>query len=411
MRAWYSVLLLLVHSACMTYDFEPVVPLAVAQTTVKKTVIAKFLKPNVMLVVDKSGSMEAPINPANPNCPANCGSSASICPASCPTRISDLRNAMSAFLSQSATDARMGLTFYPADTQCTAPSTVDVALPTPTADDNGTDSALSMNSSSINARIQSIVPFGGTPTAASLAFAGTIPGLLDNGDSRDDYILLLTDGLPNCNDANPNQMCTCDPGICNTCGGVCQAQIDRCRCTLQSCQMGNCARGCLDQDAVVAATRTNRLNGIKTIVVGFGADTATGDAANVLNAIAEQGDFARECEMGTDAECGTNNRCLPNKLCEKKYYQATNAAELSAALQNIILNIKGDACELKLAAPPSLPDAMAVIVNEKNVPPGPDTWVYAGGTTITFQGQLCADFRASTPLNPFFVEVRVVDTF
>lgn len=408
-RAASAALVALFAAGCMTYDFEPVVPLAVAQTTQTKKVVAKFLKPNVMLLVDKSGSMEAPINPGNANCTPGCGAG-SPCPANCPTRISDLRNAMGTFLTQSATDARMGLTFFPADTACTAPSSIEVALPPPTADDNGTDSVLTMNASTINGRIQNIVPVGGTPTAASLAFAGSTPGLRDNGDSRDDYILLLTDGLPNCNEANPNQMCTCDPGICNTCGGVCQAQIDRCKCTLSSCQMGNCARGCLDQDAVVSATRTNKLNGIKTIVVGFGADTATGDAANVLNAIASEGDFPRKCKNGMDSECGSNNRCLPSLLCEKKYYQATNANELSTALREIINNIVGDACEFQLSSTPSQPELMAVIVNGKNVATGPDTWSYSAGV-VTFQGQMCADFRASTTANPYDVEIRIVETF
>lgn len=410
MRRIATLTVLGLAASCMTYDFEPVVPLAVAQTTQPYTIVARRLRPNMMLLVDKSGSMEAPINPANPNCPAGCGPG-SPCPASCPTRISDLRNAMSAFLTQSATDARMGLTFYPVDVGCTAPSNVEVPLPAPTVDDNGTDGALAANAQAINMRIQSVTPVGGTPTAAALAYVGTLPGLLDTGDSRDDFILLLTDGLPNCNMGNPNQVCTCDPGICGSCGGgVCQAQQDRCKCTLTSCQT-LCQVGCLDTDAVVAVTQANKMKGIKTIVVGFGAETAVGDAPNVLQAIAQAGDFPRACKNGTNAECGAGNTCdTSTKLCAKAFYQATDANELSQVLRDIIDNISGDACEFPLQAQPSRPEYLAVIVDGKNVPAAPDTWTYAAGK-VTFTGQICDDIRASTTANPVQVEIRILETF
>lgn len=396
-------------AGCMTYDFEPVVPLAVAQTTQTKTVIAKFLKPNVMLLVDKSGSMEAPINPSNPNCPPGCGPGSS-CPANCPTRISDLRSAMSTFLAQSATDARMGLVFYPATAGCAPASTVEVALPPPTVGDDGTDAALSANAMQIDSRIRNVTPVGGTPTAASMSFVGSIPGLRDSADNRDDYILLLTDGLPNCNEGNPNQVCTCDPGLCGSCGGgVCQAQLDRCKCTSPSCT-SLCKIGCLDQDASVASTTTNLLNSVKTIVVGFGADVSGGTAGEVLNAMAEAGKFPRKCPNGTNAECGSNNTCLPSGLCEKKYYQATDATELSTALRDIFNNIKGDECEFQLQAPPSRPELMAVIINGKNVTTGSNTWTYNAGV-VSFVGQLCNDIKASDTNNPVTIEIRVVETF
>jgi hypothetical protein len=397
-------------AGCMTYDFEPVVPLAVAQTTQTYKVVAKKLKPNMMLLVDKSGSMEAPINPSNPNCPANCGPGAP-CPASCPTRISDLRNAMATFLSQSGADARMGLTFFPTNNACGSSSATDVALPPPTPDDNGTDATLTANASAINGRIQSVTPLGGTPTAASATFVGTVPGLLDGADNRDDFILLLTDGLPNCNEQNPNQVCTCDAALCGGCGGgVCAAQQSRCKCTLSSCTQ-LCGIGCLDQDATVTATINNKVKGIKTIVVGFGADTSTGDAPAVLNAVAEAGDFPRTCPNGTNAECGTNNTCnTTSKLCDKKFYQATDAAELSRVLADIINNITGDPCQFLLKAQPSRPELLAVIINGQNSQEGDDTWRLEAGS-IVFKGALCNDIKTSTTANPVNVEIRIVETF
>src|SRR5687767_2879846 len=105
---------LLLACGCMTYDFEPVAPVAIAQTTQTRTVIAKQHKPNLMLLVDQSGSMDLPTDTANPACPQGCGGSKlNLCPAACPTRISELRAAMNDFLTRHGTVARMGMTGFP----------------------------------------------------------------------------------------------------------------------------------------------------------------------------------------------------------------------------------------------------------------------------------------------------------
>src|SRR5262245_60222745 len=124
---------------CQTYDFEPVKPLAVAQTTAVPTTIGQLLRPNMVLLVDKSGSMNFAVDYGNPNCPANCGQTAApacpVCPdppngTCCPTRWTDLKAAMRAFLTNSGTVARMGVSFFPgAGGQCNASSTVAVGLP------------------------------------------------------------------------------------------------------------------------------------------------------------------------------------------------------------------------------------------------------------------------------------------
>jgi hypothetical protein len=103
-----------------------------------------------------------------------------------------------------------------------------------------------------------------------------------------------------------------------------------------------------------------RKKNIKTIVVGFGADTAVGAGPDTLNAMAEAGGFARACPMQTDAECGSNNTCdKASKLCVRKFYQASNAAELAKALQDIIDIVKGmDICTYTLDA---VPDDRAIV--------------------------------------------------
>ena len=68
------------------------------------------------------------------------------------------------------------------------------------------DTELQDYASLVNDKLQGIPnggagrPRGGTPTSASLQFVGT--QLRANAEDRDQIIILLTDGLPNCNDKN-----------------------------------------------------------------------------------------------------------------------------------------------------------------------------------------------------------------
>lgn len=410
-RVSTAALAALMLAGCMTYDFEPVTPFAVSQLEVDELITARPLKPNVMLVIDKSGSMDSAIDPAMPTC-AGCGPSIP-CPASCPTRISELRSAMTTFLAQSGQNARLGVTFFPTDSACGSPATVDIALPMPTADDASDSAPLIAQANAIDARIQSVSPTGGTPTAEALRYVGGLPGLRDETDHREDLIILLTDGLPNCNEANPHQACTCDANVCGSCsggGGVCGAQQTACRCTLgggSSCVSQNCSRGCLDDEAVVQVTKQNWAAKIRTVVVGFGADTTVGDAPLVLNAIAEAGGYPRSCPNGTDTECGAGNRCLGNGTCEKRFFQATNATELAQILEEIVR--PHQSCTFLLGEAPSRPEYVSVQIDGQHVDPGADTWNYSAGA-ITFTGALCERILGSSVANPIRVSIRSLNT-
>src|SRR5262245_46153592 len=101
LRTVLSLAVFAAATGCQTYDFEPVTPLAIAQTTQTKTVTAQVLKPDLMILLDKSGSMSSPL-PGGTNCgsPQPCGFPN--CPeATCPTRMGSLRAAMNTFLTNS----------------------------------------------------------------------------------------------------------------------------------------------------------------------------------------------------------------------------------------------------------------------------------------------------------------------
>ncbi len=397
-------------ASCQTYDFERVVPLAVAQTTDKKVIKSKALKPNIMMLVDNSTSMNDPTDKSNPNC-GTC--TAPSCPANCPTRIGDMKNAMNTFLTNSGAVGRLGLTIYPVyqiGQSCNAASAIDQQFPAPSATDDGTDMALASQALAINTRIQSLNPAGGTPTGSSLRFVGEYAGLNDANDFRDDFVLLLTDGLPNCNAQNPKNLCACQAGGCDA------AQLTACACTgpQTSClNATNCSFSCLDQDGSVDAVRALRMKGIKTIVVGFGADLASGDGPVVLNALAKEGGFARTCPNGTDAECGSGNTCITaDKVCTSAFYQAANGNELATALNNISNLLGVDACTYTLSEQPSDKRFLAVVVDNNTIIEGSDTYSYDFATSkVNFVGATCDKIKRSTVQNPVNVEFRIVTKF
>ncbi len=290
------------------------------------------LMPNVMLLIDTSGSMSLPINPQAVECPAGCGSSSTnLCPVPCPTRIAQLRSGVGNWLAARGTSVRLGLTTFPEGTLCQLPTSAAVALPAPSATDEGTASVLQQNASQISLALQARTPQGGTPTGPALTLLASTPGLTAT-DGREDFVVLITDGLPNCNANNTNAACTCNPSLCGaSCSAVCAAQTTACQCTTSTCTNALCSLGCLDTDATISAVSTLRTAGVRTIVVGFGADTASGPAITVLDAMARAGGAPRSCPNGTSAECG-GLQCLSNRTCEQAFYRAQTSVELQAVL-------------------------------------------------------------------------------
>jgi hypothetical protein len=367
---------------CQTYDFEPVDPLAIKQPTIEEVIQARSLKPNVMMLVDTSGSMDDPTQCKTPPCPS---------------RWAALQTAMDGFLSQNGALARLGLATYPGRKEingqlcgATEASELHVALPADAIED---DVALSEQASKVNAVIQAISSGkggiannqtgGGTPTNASLRFLGELPALQDA--QRADFILLLTDGLPNCNPNNPNAY-----------------PSPECRCTSSNCQGSVSSIGCLDKDGSVGAIRELQQKGIKTIVIGFGAETATGDGPKTLDAMAEAGGFARECPPASD---GGISDCT-------KFYKAGDEAELAAALKQIIdLLDDRDPCLLLLSADQRPLDdndkLMVVYLNGESLEPGTDTWRLTD-KGVQFNGAACTRIKSSTTANPANIEIRVV---
>lgn len=373
---------------CQTYDFEPVSPVTLAQKKVVREVGVKNLKPNLWLLVDSSGSMSR----------------------NTPSRMSQLKQAMGTFLDESGTVARMALTFFPSNSVCDPPTNVAEPLPAPTSDDSN-DALLRQKAQAIKDKINTRGTQGGTPTGLSVRFVGDTwaadPALLDPQDGRDDFILLLTDGLPNCNDSNINKICDCaSTNSCST------DRTTRCACTYDpptTCARSSpaCSIGCLDQDGAAVEIAAQKRRGIRTIVVAFGEDVTGDSAQEALTAMANAGggNF-RKCTRDADCGADVDDSCVTStSLCKRQYYKAADQAQLAQALKDIVGDIGGDPCEVKLTDQPSSEEYIAVIVNGEDVPRGADTWSYEGGAVV-FTGDLCTRMKGEE--RGMKIEVRYI---
>jgi hypothetical protein len=355
---------------CQTYDFEPVDPLALGQTTVLRTVEAKNVKPNMMLLVDTSGSM---------NDPASSGGSA--------TRWTELKGAMNTFLSANGAKARFGLTNYPADNVCAPAGQTQVRYDIPTNIADTDVAGLQQRANAINAKLGELTPGGGTPTSDSLRFVGSLPSL--NDAKRGDFVILLTDGLPNCNPNNPVS------GVDNL--AACKCTVVESACTTPGLTPDFTRQGCLDQSVSVQRIRELQTQGIGTLVIGFGAVLAGGDAGATLDAMAEAGGYAQPCTAG--------------QTCTK-FYQAGNQAELAAALEKIINRFEVRPCLVPLTAEqmPSDPRLLVVKITDaggtRTAVQGSDYNITAEG--IEFIGTTCSAIELSTTENPVTLEVFAV---
>ena len=180
---------------------------------------------------------------------------------------------------------RWGLELFPGNEQCSAGY---IAVP------------IAATGADVRSALARAGPGGGTPIAESLAVARQ--HLAATNDGRPHYVLLVTDGQPNCNGNLDWQSCDC------TCSG------DP-RCTCQEY-----AYNCLDDRRTQDELAALAADGVPTFVVGFGA----GVNPAVLNALAGAGGTARPGGVG--------------------YYDASDTRSLAAALDAIAAELVTRPC-------------------------------------------------------------------
>ena len=181
---------------------------------------------------------------------------------------------------------------------------------------------------------------GGTPTAATLAVAQSELLAAPDQVGRDAYVILLTDGAPNCNPNFPATVANCQDGTeyCVSAGSCVQPN---------GSTDSNAPLGCLDEDASVAAVQSLYNNGINTFVIGFGVDFTndSSPATDTLNKMAIAGGEALSTSSG---------------LTGTSFYRATSSADLETSLQDVAGAMQSR-CSFRLAqAAPSTISAAKV---------------------------------------------------
>ena len=302
---------------------------------------AEPVQVNLLLVIDRSGSMtDTPDGFEDDKWTA---------------MVDSLNSALDGISGQMS----VGLQFFPdasvqGENGCGMPTGSEIAVPIgPGAD--AIDDVKTAISASENA------PSGNTPAEAALSLAHeyftTGPGAELEGEN---YVLLAIDGGPNC-----NSEISCGAATCTT-------NIDEPSLPCENC-CEEVPEACLDDDATVQAVQALSDAGITTFVVGIpGSDQPVYQA--VLDQLAVKGGAPASDES-------------------PKYYQVTDAEELSETLVALTSDLV-QSCELLLESVPPNRNEVNVIIDGEALPqPGDDGWEYDDSTsppTIVIKGETCA---------------------
>ncbi|MBI5493481.1 MAG: carboxypeptidase regulatory-like domain-containing protein [Deltaproteobacteria bacterium] len=289
----------------------------------------------IMLVVDKSGSMEEDGLDGQ-----KWGSAVS---------------ALEQVTAQLTSTAAFGLMLFPAGDAFTAScdsGTVEVAP----AVGNASDIAFTLESTG---------PGGGTPTGQSIQVVHQ--WLVSHPADSRTIAILATDGVPNCNSFLDGSSCSCPVPLCPGSPVAC-CQSDPRECCLES------SAQCLDDQATITAIRAMAQSDIPTYVIGL---PGSQDPTDVLTRMAQAG--------GTTAGAGS------------AYYFPTSAAQLADDVANIVTTNRS--CRFELDAAPNDPQLMDVQVNGATVARDPGRrqgWDLVGAKGVELFGAACDTLRATS---------------
>jgi hypothetical protein len=288
------------------------------------------IPPDILIVQDKSGSMGN--NDADKSCTGGCGSSA---------KWSQVSSALTTVVTSTDKSINWGLKFFSDDGSCGASADPVVTVG-------------AGKGSAVSAAIANTSPAGSTPTRDAITTGAAYLATLT--DTNPKYLLLATDGLPNC------------PVGCAGMTGMLPKS-----CT----NTDNPSEDMAAEDAVSAAAA----QGFKTFVIGIGTVTA---AEATLNRLAMNGG-------------------VPQTGAATSYYAATDPTALENALNAIIGQVAS--CTISLANAPSGFTNVAISADSASgtieIPPDPTNgWSYGPNMqSVNLNGTSCANLKNGTYTN------------
>lgn len=215
-------------------------------------------------------------------------------------------------------------------------------------------------------------PKGGTPTGATLQ--ELVPKLKGLGPNT--YVILATDGGPNCNGSVSCSAAECIPNIEKMEG--CSAPVNCCD---PSANINYSNTNCLDSETPLSAVLALAQAGVKTIVIGM---PGSAEYATLLDLMAVAGGAPREGDT--------------------RYYRVDDLS----ALEQLLLKIGGEvtvSCDITLSEAPENRNEVNVFLDQNLLPYDPENgWDWTGDATLALRGKACEDLAAGA-----FELVRVVE--
>jgi len=324
------------------------------------SVKAELKTVNLLIVIDKSGSMTDEPEGFETD------------------KWSAMKEALETVLGSVNERVHLGLALYP--------YSLGTPIPLDVCTDNccevpiGTDAVVvdigppTVSGPAILTKLSETSPGGGTPTAKALKgafdyFTNGLGATLEGGK----YVLLATDGGPNC---NPNGACggdECTPnldGWCDDNGNCCDDSV-------------NCCEGageyCVDESGVTEQIEALAGAGIATFVVGI---PGTDAYADYLDAFALSGG-------------------VPNTSGDRDYFAVSASAGVSG-LVDVFTDITTDlvtSCEIALETKPQVLDSVNVAVDCQVIPQEGDDgsgWEYdqvPDPSSVILTGSACENLK------------------
>lgn len=350
--------------------------------TVDVLIDSTQLRPYVMLLVDKSGSMLDPADCSPGDLCTRCANTTDghYDPASAnPCKWNDLKVALASkdaadpgFLVAGKDMANYGLAVFPGGFprgESCEPGVTLVGL-TPNADHVET----------IIGQLDEVSPGGGTPTAAMLEQVGKLTRLSTAEPGRKRFVMLLTDGEPNCSTSQTNfDRCTAcnDSKLCEG-AGKCNPTFHGTTSSQPPCLSET---ACLDDTGLVEQVTALHKAGVDTFIIWFGSESAQPVTAQILNQAAEAGG-------------------QPRPGSSTKYWDAASRAELRALLKDISKSLQ--TCLFTLDPPPTDTDILEVVFVDKTAGDAEttlskDEYRVAEDGTVEVLGARCAQIQESAP--------------